>query len=308
LRGEGVVATSGETKYGIKTYRYLRIAMASLVVCLLASVVYEYAENPQSCWQGSLSAYYYTPARPIFVAALLAIGVCMVVLLAYPPIQDVVLNVGGFLAIIVALVPTPNKGTCMSVPFQSEERAANVANNMTAFFVGAVIAMIVTVATAASEKDLRAPTVDDLMPKDRDAAVKLGGILVEALLLVGGVIWFFGFPDHFDQNAHWVAASALCLAIIVIVAMNARDARRAPKEDKKKKYFLIYVFLAGAMFASTVIILIIQAITDWDHATLVIEVVLIALFGVFWSIQTKDLWDEEVRPDVRSLAASGSGP
>ena len=297
------MADPRETNYGIKTYRYLRIAMASLVVCLLASVVYEYYENSQSCWQGSLSAYYYTPARPIFVAALLAIGVCMVVLLGYPPIQDVLLNVGGFLAIVVALVPTPNKGSCMSVPFSSEERAANVENNMTAFFVGAVIAMIVTVATAASEKDLKAPTAEDLKPRGRDEVVKVGGILVEAILLLGGAIWFFGFSDHFDQNAHWVAASGLCLAIIVVVAINAAEAKRGPED--KKKYFAIYSTLAGAMLASTVVILIIRAVTGWDHATLVIEVVLIALFGVFWVIQTKDLWDEEVRPDARS-AAPGS--
>lgn len=294
--------------YAIKTYRYLRIAMASLVVCLLASVMYERLKNPESCWQGSLSAYYYTPARPIFVAALFTIGVCMVVLLAYPPFHDVLLNVGGFLAVVVALVPTPNKGSCMSVPFQSEERAANVANNMTAFFVGAVIAMIATVVTAASENDLRAPTVADLKPQDRDKVVKVGGIVVEALLLVGGAIWFFGFRDSFDQNAHYVAAAGLCIAIVVLVALNAREAKRAPKGSKQRKYVLPYVLLAGAMVSSAAVILIIQALTGWDHATLVLEIVLIACFGVFWGIQTKDLWNEDVRPEVQSSAASEGRP
>ena len=284
--------------YGLKTYRYLRIAMASLVVCLLASVVYEFLENPASCWQGSLSAYYYTPARPIFVAALLAIGVSMVVLLAQPPGQDVVLNIGGMLAIVVALVPTPNKGTCMSVPFQSEERAANIANNMTAFFVGALIAMVVTVWTAWSAKDLEVPGRFHVKRLWRMPGLMAAGILVETVLLAGGAVWFFVFRGSFDQNAHKIAASSLCFSIIVIVVWNARLARK----KQKRKYVFIYWFLAIAMVGMTSGMLIAQYAADWDHATLAIEAELIALFGVFWVVQTRDLWDEEVGPPADSAA------
>ena len=286
--------------YAIKTYRYLRIGMASLVVCLLASVGYEHFKNPQSCWQGSLSAYYYTPARPIFVAALFTIGVCMVVLLAYPPLHDVLLNVGGFLAVVVAVVPTPNKGSCMSVPFQAEERAANVANNMTAFFIGAAIAMIVTVATAFSERgSATTPAADLPGPGKHDDAVRKGGVVVEALLLVGGVLWFFGFRHSFDHNAHYVSAAGLCIAIIVLVVLNARAARSAPDQSKQHRYFLLYALLAGAMVVGAAVILVIQAITGWHHATLVLEILLIGCFGVFWGIQTKDLWNEAIRPAVQ---------
>ena len=290
---EGVVTGERTTNYGIKTYRYLRISMASLVVCLLASVVTEHFTNPESCWQGSLSAYYYTPARPIFVASLFAIGVCMVVLLGYPPLQDVLLNVGGFLAIIVTLVPTPNKGNCMSVPFQLEERGVNVHNNMTAFFVGAAIAMAVTVATAFSEDGFRGFGKNP-WPEGTAEKIRVGGILLEALLLVGGAIWFFAFANHFDRNAHWVAASVLCLTIIAIVTLNSREALR----EGKKTYARIYRLLAGAMAVTVVVVPLVKVATGWGHAILVTEVVLIALFGVFWGIQTKDLWDEEVRSTV----------
>ena len=290
--------------YAIKTYRYLRIGMASLVVCLLASVGYEHVKNPQSCWQGSLSAYYYTPARPIFVAALFTIGVCMVVLLAYPPVHDVLLNVGGFLAVVVAIVPTPNKGTCMSVPFQAEERAANVANNMTAFFFGAVIAMVVTVVTAFSERGSATTTTADMpTPGKHDDHVRKGGVVVEALLLVGGAIWFVGFRHSFDHNAHYVSAAGLCVAIIVLVVLNARAAQRSP-DQRQHRYFLLYALLAAAMVVGAAVILVIQAVTGWHHATLVLEILLIGCFGVFWGIQTKDLWNEVIRPAAPSPPTS----
>ena len=44
-----------------KSYRYLRIAMAGLLIALAAAVFYQ--SSQQGSFLASVSAYYYTPAR-----------------------------------------------------------------------------------------------------------------------------------------------------------------------------------------------------------------------------------------------------
>ena len=61
----------------VKTYRYLRITMVGAVVLLGVSIVIE--RSNVDCWQTSVSAYYYTPVRAIFVGMLLAIGLAVTV-------------------------------------------------------------------------------------------------------------------------------------------------------------------------------------------------------------------------------------
>ena len=66
--------------YTIKTYRYLRLAMLTMLVMLAAGVLIERAHNAAGCFQPSISDYYYTPAQAVFVASLITIGVCMIAL------------------------------------------------------------------------------------------------------------------------------------------------------------------------------------------------------------------------------------
>ncbi len=98
-----------------KTYRYLRIGIIAAVFLLAASVVLERTKVAPACWQTSISAYYYTPARAVFVGALMAIGMSLVVIKGSTPWEDVFLNVAGMLAPVVALVPIGNPGECWSI-------------------------------------------------------------------------------------------------------------------------------------------------------------------------------------------------
>src|SRR4051794_16730122 len=100
--------------YSIKTYRYLRMAMIAMIVLLGASLVIEWSKTDPRCLQTSISAYYYTPVRAIFVGALISIGVCMVLLKGNTEPEDILLNVAGILAPVVALVRTPGAGRCHS--------------------------------------------------------------------------------------------------------------------------------------------------------------------------------------------------
>src|SRR4051812_36377939 len=87
-----------------QTYFGLRLAMIVLTVMLFASVLIQYIIL--RCLQSSISAYYYTPARPIFIAVLCAIGTALIIYRGRTTVENMLLDLAGFLAIIVALVPT----------------------------------------------------------------------------------------------------------------------------------------------------------------------------------------------------------
>jgi hypothetical protein len=107
-RDEPVGAAAGERRDSdivAKSYRYLRLAMVGLLLCLAAAVGYQ---SWRQGWPplGSVSAYYYTPAQAFFVGGLIGLGACMIALKGTTPIEDLFLNLGGVFAAIVALVPT----------------------------------------------------------------------------------------------------------------------------------------------------------------------------------------------------------
>ena len=87
-----------------KSYRYLRIAMAGLLIALAAAVFYQ--SSQQGSFLASVSAYYYTPAQAVFVGALIGLGASMIALQGLTDAEDQFLNLGGIFAIVVAIVPT----------------------------------------------------------------------------------------------------------------------------------------------------------------------------------------------------------
>ena len=84
----------------LDTYRYLRGGMVVMVVLLGAGVIG--AAISSQCWQGSISAYYYSAAHSVFIAAVCAIGVLMIVYRGSTDTEDELLNLAGMSAFIVA--------------------------------------------------------------------------------------------------------------------------------------------------------------------------------------------------------------
>src|SRR5205085_6408417 len=83
---------------------------------------------------GSISAYYYTPVRGMFAGALLAIGACLVCIRGSTTVEDILLNVAGMLAPVVALIPTPpDKKLPEAV---GDDRLAAIANKLARADVG----------------------------------------------------------------------------------------------------------------------------------------------------------------------------
>src|SRR5215216_7238863 len=119
--------------------------MIGLAAGLLVSIVYEIGDEGWDCVQKSISAYYYTPVHGYFVGALLSIGVCLFCLKGSTETEDVLLNLAGMFALIVALVPTADPESCASVLRNDEAREHSIENNVTALIAVGVAALIFVV-------------------------------------------------------------------------------------------------------------------------------------------------------------------
>lgn len=277
----------------VKTYRYLRLAMAVLIVLLLASVVHERLRASTRCFETSISAYYYTPAQGVFVATLVALGVCMVVIKGAGDAEDVLLNLGGMLAVVVGFVPTSGGATCTATRTSAAGVADQVDTSVVSLLVAGVVGLVVTVAVALRQGDLGRDTLAERR--------NLVGVLVALAVVAAGVVWFVGWHDGFVAHAHEVAATGLFASIIAVVAINAHECRRRQDRDEPasaapaQRYLVILVLIVVLGLG-----LVASQWFGFDHWLLVAEATVIGLFAVFWLIQTDELWNAGPRPRRRT--------
>jgi hypothetical protein len=122
--------------------------MVGAVVLLAASIAIE--RSKVDCWQTSISAYYYTPVRAIFVGSMIAVDLSLIVYKGRAW-EDVCLNFAGMLAPVVAVVPTTDVGRCWSVapsplPVNADGSLAdwvvtNIDNNIYALLIAGALAL-----------------------------------------------------------------------------------------------------------------------------------------------------------------------
>jgi hypothetical protein len=270
----------------IKTYRYLRLGMVAMVVFLSVSVLIE--RSKVDCWQTSISAYYYTPVRAVFVGALVAVGLGLIVIKGSTTLEDAALNGAGMLAPLVALAPTSDAGTCWSVepippPIINGRLAPwvvdNIDNNVRALLIAAVLGLVVAAVVAMiATKNPMAPA----QVGERNTRISLAVAFVAVLLM-----WLaFQYWGSFDTRAHGFAAIGMFGFLALAAASNAWELRNTG--PPRSPYFWIYAAIAVAMVA-TGLLLFVPGI-DWDHEVLAIEIVEITLFAVYWLAQTKEHW------------------
>jgi hypothetical protein len=260
--------------YAVSTYRYLRLSIVVVVLALFASVLIERLHV--GCWQGSISAYYYTPAHAVFVGALVAIGVSLIAIKGSTDVEDVLLNVAGVLAPIVAFVPTtPPSGSCPSTALIGNDIKAYVDNNVLAYAIGGAVA----IAAAYVIARLTGKTAN--LPANRSSVF---GIAIAVVLMVVGLVWYAAFRGSFLEHAHTVSAATMFLLIAMVIVINARSA--APG------YRTVYALTVGAMALAAVAVGIGKlADREWHHQTLWIEILVLLPFAVYWLAQTFEHWD-----------------
>ncbi len=241
-----------------------------------------------TCWQTSISAYYYTPVRAIFVGGLLAIGLALLSVKGRSEFEDICLNIAGMLAPIVAVVPTTAVGQCWSIepgPSPTNDTGgfagwttANIDNNLHALLI-AGIAGLVAAGIIASIKE-KSPT----------AVFTLGarslriGFAVSLTFLALGWILLNAYGEDFTSRAHGSSAVLMFGFLALAVGSNAQHHKKLNAEQK-------YVRLYGTICALMVLTAALFA-TSWDHKVLAIEIAEIALFAAFWLVQTYEHWHD----------------
>lgn len=124
--------------YIVQTYFVLRMVIAGGTLLLPVALLVWVAVDPELAMMGSLSAFYYSPARGLFVGILVAIGVALVAYRGYTRGENALLNAAGGFSILVALFPTGDPA--MPGPGWS---SAIHAGSAVAFFVAAALSIVV---------------------------------------------------------------------------------------------------------------------------------------------------------------------
>lgn len=259
-----------------RTYNYLRLAMIGMLIMLTVAVWREHWKTASDCWQGSISAYYYTPVHAVFIGSLVTIGICMIVLKGATTFKDVLLNLGGLLAPVVAFVPTPNAGSCWSEDVISRHADADIANNMVAYFAVGGLALLGSLIIGLTSKG-----------PEKWNWKQYAGLATSVLLWLAGIIWFATSRSSFVGNAHYTAAVLLFAVFIVIVSLSTRGQRHLPaaRASERKAFTGLYGAIAAAMCICVAIGLI------WrSSAILVVETLLLVLFALYWVLRTAEQW------------------
>lgn len=273
----------------LNTYRYLRLAMIAVVIMLGAAIGAQRAGA--ACWQTSISAYYFTAAHSVFVAALCAIGACLIVYKGNTDTEDVVLNFSGFLSFVVAFVPTQREALCGAGLPAAYEVGPGVRNNVLALIVAGVLAEATRVFISRNVE--RQPA----------SGWAVRATLIGWAVIGVGIVGYIWFPASFEARGHTVAAVTMFIGIIGVVILNALSAQSVPQRAGFVGTYKLIAALMAVLLAAIIVIRL--SLPAWDHIVIWVEAVLIGTFAAFWLVQTRELWDVV---DRRELAPEGADP
>jgi hypothetical protein len=283
----------------LDTYRYLRGGIPVMLVLLGAALIIE--RSNATCWQTSISAYYFTSAHSVFVGSICAVGTLLIVYKGSKDTEDVLLNLAGTLAFVVAFVPTTRPVLLCgesAVPEGAVTNAAVIGN------VWALVVALVVARAASWWMYRRTGTGRGRSP--------LGEVAVWAqrAVLAVGLITLVLVPSWFVANAHGVAAVTMFVSFIVTVLINAFMAGRQDegKCPHRQVYHRFYQAISLAMVLTLVAAVATHLLlSGFNHAVLVVEVALIVEFGAYWLVQTVELWNTSTRDQLVDAECQPTG-
>jgi hypothetical protein len=305
--------TASQERMTWQTYFGLRYGLVILSAMLYIGVLIQWLYY--HCSQGSISAYYFTPVRPVLIASLSAIGVSLIVYRAKRDLENSVLDVAGFLAIIVAFVPTstpaPGTGCNASNTLLSPELTAGIApeatraieqaytsrlnddimiaiaNSVTALFVAALLGIL----TGRLIKPIPGTRRQSGRIRGRSS-----GLAVLALLAVGVAAYFLLDAATFRRLAHPTAAITFFALILFVMGLNAVDEKTAPAY--RHRYW-------GIVAMTVVAMAVIGSLHDRIAWTFWLETAGILGFAAFWLVQSNELVGAADRDELVELSAPG---
>lgn len=286
--------TTGIVSAAVETYRYLRLAMLSMIIFLGVSLGIEIAARN---WQleTSISAYYYTPVRSAFVGTLMAVALALIAIRGRDGWEEDLLNLAGLLAPLVAVVPTPitprpGEGLTCAPGVEKcipEIFVPGVENN-----VKALIALGMLGVAFAIVSKLKSP----------ESSATWIGIGVAALIVAGFGAWFVIDPPSFRSMAHYFSAVPLFAMLAGVAVVNAQRVRVQKSEPlllTRNAYRRLYIAIAVLMWAIALAAVGYGVVKNQDPTPLAswifwVEAILLALFAAFWALQTSQKWNEGI--------------
>lgn len=267
-----------------RTYRYLRLGIGGTVVLIFVSVAISMA---QVGVLSSVSAYFYTPARTVFVGALIAASLGLLAL-SGTGLERALLDAAGLLAPLIALVPSPLvPGSVPGVVIDCAPGSScvpsayypDVENGISTYLLVSVVIVIAAF----------------FIFKGRNhqfKAVRSSLLAATGLLLFISLTWTLA-RDAFLQFAHVISAIIFFLAIGTVAVAKAfeQDRGARPTKTYQRLYWIIAV---GFLLVAGVSIAVIYG--GWLESStvppvLVCELLALALFLLYWILQSFPRWE-----------------
>ncbi|MEZ0578446.1 hypothetical protein [Nocardioides sp. MH1] len=278
------------------TYRYLRLSMPLLGLVLATAVIIQIFSTQPRCWLGSISAYYYTPARAVFVAALCAIGTALVVFKASTTRADTALNLAGVGAFALALVPTPLKTIADDSDFEkcsrsneptSEQLSAALNNNVLTLVIGiTVLAAAFWVCRVVIEEGHGQPNLRSVV----------AATVLSAVVWVGYVWWHTADVSVRTVEKIGHSTGTVCLFVgisfIIVAQLWPRLAvpRGTPRPPRSEGVYLAGYWASFAVLILGAVIFVPLWLADKANGLFWFETTMISAFVLFWTLQTIEDW------------------
>jgi hypothetical protein len=281
------------------TYAYVRWLLVCLPILLF--VVTTVTALQQGELERSISAYYGGPVRDIFVGALFAIAACLVAYQGVGLLEDYALNGAGFYAVFVALVPT-GFGELMD-ELQRNPTPDGVEPADHVWFLRIALTSVLVLCLVLVVREVVTGKVQQLFV---DVGSTLANqvnrwfLLLTALLLVGFLalamwqLWSGPAAEvrmegialgPVQLSIHDLAAIFMIASLAVAVLTNTWPFYVFRDLWPSGRFFYGVIFLLMS-FGIAVPVLVARVFAP-EHVVIFIEWWEIALFAIFWGLETR---------------------
>ena len=272
------MSSRDEILYGRDTLRYVRLALLVVPLLLMVAIVIYGLLNGKV--EDSISSYYLGPSRDLFVAMLVSTGVLLVVYKG-APLEDYALNLAGFYAIFVALVPTRLGQTLSALSSSAQIQLIRSVQ------ISVVAVLVVSAVFVWLEWKTAKWTPRALHTSKLSTALSISST-VALVAFIGLLLWRSIEGTDF-AGVHYAAA------LLLILSMGVAIASHLGRED------LCAVDTSGGrpMHYAVLLILMALGIIGWfvlnalgiAQALFIVEWYEIGLFSYFWYLESRRLWE-----------------
>ncbi len=282
------------------TYDYLRWLLVLLPALLFVVTVATALQ--QGRLEPSISAYYGGPVRDVFVGCLVAVAALLVAYQGVGLLEDYTLNGAGFYAVFVAFVPTGFAGMMDELAGGRSPDALGVADHV--WFLRITLTSVLALCVLLFARELRIGNLTRLFRSEtgrrladlvnRGFVVLTLAVLVAFLVLVMRQLWLVPAAEvrlpgvvlgPVQLTVHDLAAICLLCSLAVAVLTNTWPFYRLAdlRRSGRRAYLAIFVLMVlGPLVAWGL-----AALLAPGHLVILLEWWEIALFAVFWALETR---------------------